>query len=135
MIYGACVASFVYIISFHTLPTVPEHRSSIMQDISTDPYFQNTPPTEFRFLDYYRHRQNQPDFTFSFKEESGRLWRCLESLVNNGLSDVESAAKRPEKGKHTSMATVDAVHPLYGGTAMSTSFGFPTFIVEMGPFI
>ena len=35
---------------------------------TTDPYFENT-PKDFRFLDYYRHRQKQANSTFSFSEE------------------------------------------------------------------
>ncbi|CAG8615561.1 12223_t:CDS:10 [Ambispora gerdemannii] len=55
-------------------------------------YFKKTSPEKFRFLDFYRYRQKQDDFTRSFRDESGNLWRCLKSLVKDGTPQVKENA-------------------------------------------
>ncbi|CAG8677225.1 12497_t:CDS:10, partial [Acaulospora morrowiae] len=55
-------------------------------------YFQKTSPEKFRFIDFYKYRQRQDDFTRSFREESGNLWRCLMSLVKDGTPQVKENA-------------------------------------------
>ncbi|RGB37404.1 hypothetical protein C1646_813355 [Rhizophagus diaphanus] len=44
----------------------------------TTTYF-NTPSEEWSFLNYYRHRRNENNFTFSFRKESFLLKKNLES--------------------------------------------------------
>ncbi|CAG8596990.1 10951_t:CDS:10 [Diversispora eburnea] len=48
-----------------------------------DPYFDETPPEEYRFLNFYKYRQKQNDFTFSFQKESRKLQLSLDSLSNS----------------------------------------------------
>ncbi|CAG8671232.1 9668_t:CDS:10 [Cetraspora pellucida] len=61
-------------------------------------YFKKTPPEKFRFLDFYSYRQKQDDFTRSFREESGNLWRCLKSLVKESATGVRLATEVPRRG-------------------------------------
>ncbi|CAG8640375.1 10351_t:CDS:2 [Paraglomus brasilianum] len=65
-----------------------------MEDTVIDSYFEVTPPNQFRFLDYYRYRQTQNDFTSSFRVEADILWRNLVSLANSGNDEVKTAAIR-----------------------------------------
>ncbi|CAG8667723.1 5725_t:CDS:2, partial [Paraglomus brasilianum] len=60
-------------------------------------YFQKTSPEKFRFIDFYKYRQRQDDFTRSFREESGNLWRCLMSLVKDGTPQVKENARHRTK--------------------------------------
>ncbi|CAG8480803.1 14946_t:CDS:2 [Gigaspora rosea] len=45
-----------------------------------DSYFDETPPDKYRYLGYYKHRKNQPDFTYI-------LWKSLVLLSKNGPSE------------------------------------------------
>ena len=66
-------------------------------------YFKKTSHEKFRFLDFYRYRQKQDDFTRSFREESGNLWRCLKSLVKDETPQVKENAVRLQKSFEASV--------------------------------
>ncbi|CAG8529961.1 16512_t:CDS:2 [Cetraspora pellucida] len=58
-----------------------------------DTYFDKTPPEEYRFLDFYKYRQRQEDFTFSFQKEASRLRKSLD-LILNGSKEAKNNANR-----------------------------------------
>jgi len=66
-------------------------------------YFEKTSPEQFRFVDFYRYRQKQDDFTRSFRDESGNLWRCLKLLVKDGTPQVKENAVRLQKSFEASV--------------------------------
>ncbi|CAG8596527.1 15904_t:CDS:10 [Gigaspora rosea] len=59
-----------------------------------DTYFDITPPEEYRFLDFYKYRQRQEDFTFSFQKEASRLRKSLDLLILNGSKEAKNNANR-----------------------------------------
>ncbi|KAF0361919.1 hypothetical protein F8M41_014088 [Gigaspora margarita] len=59
-----------------------------------DTYFDKTLPEEYRFLDFYKYRQGQEDFTFSFQKEASRLRKSLDLLILNGSKEAKNNANR-----------------------------------------
>ncbi|CAG8815513.1 13909_t:CDS:1, partial [Dentiscutata erythropus] len=55
--------------------------------MSWDSYFDETSPKNYRFLDFYKHREKQPNFTFSFQKEADKFRKSLESLAKDGRSE------------------------------------------------
>ncbi|CAG8727714.1 13265_t:CDS:10 [Dentiscutata erythropus] len=61
--------------------------------MSWDTYFDKTSPEEYRFLDFYKYRQGQEDFTFSFQKEANILRKSLD-LILNGSKEAKNNANR-----------------------------------------
>ncbi|RUP17349.1 hypothetical protein BC936DRAFT_139461 [Jimgerdemannia flammicorona] len=57
-------------------------------------YFQQNSPENYRFLDFYRHRQNQIDFTYDFRSEAFALRKCLEFMVEHEVDNVKQGRHR-----------------------------------------
>ncbi|RIA92730.1 hypothetical protein C1645_820229 [Glomus cerebriforme] len=57
-------------------------------------YFKQTSPNKYRFLDFYRHRQKDNDFTRSFRREADELLRCLTSLKDSNSKETRDGAVR-----------------------------------------
>ncbi|RHZ71995.1 hypothetical protein Glove_248g37 [Diversispora epigaea] len=56
----------------------------------SDSYFSEAEAEEWSFLDFYKHRRCQIDFTKSFKKESFILKKNLEYLVTTGSEKAKS---------------------------------------------
>ncbi|GES90013.1 hypothetical protein RCL_jg23794.t1 [Rhizophagus clarus] len=72
-----------------------------MEKYSVDEYFETMTPEKYRFLDYYKDRKNQDDFTNNFRLETRRLHKYLRYLVEIGMEDPVKS----QEGKHTSTTT------------------------------
>ncbi|CAI2194595.1 12069_t:CDS:2 [Funneliformis geosporum] len=55
--------------------------------MSWDSYFDETSPNQYRFLGFYKHRQNQQNFTFSFRKEADILRKSLDLLIKDNRSE------------------------------------------------
>ncbi|CAI2178823.1 15572_t:CDS:2 [Funneliformis geosporum] len=59
-------------------------------------YFEQTSLDKYKFIDYYRHRQKQDDFMYSFREESDKLSYCLVSLAQKDTPEIKTAVEKCE---------------------------------------
>ncbi|PKK63862.1 hypothetical protein RhiirC2_869571 [Rhizophagus irregularis] len=67
--------------------------------MSWDSYFDETSPNQYRFLGFYKHRQNQQNFTFSFRKEADILRKSLDLLIKDNRSeDIKKGATRLIQG-------------------------------------
>ncbi|RHZ68816.1 hypothetical protein Glove_293g4 [Diversispora epigaea] len=57
-----------------------------------DTYFEETPPGNYSFLGFYKHRQKRTDFTRSFEKEADVLRKSLDSLARHGTEEVKKRA-------------------------------------------
>ena len=64
-----------------------------MTNARCDTYFDGVEPEKWRFIDFYRYRQLQPDFSESFQKESFVLKRSLEYLLANGSEEAKKYAQ------------------------------------------
>ncbi|CAG8571483.1 14978_t:CDS:2 [Acaulospora morrowiae] len=78
--------------------------------MSWSTYFDITPPEEYNFLDFYKHRSKQTDFTFSFRKESYLLKKDLHKLLKNGSETMKKVAIRLGRLNKILMATPRAGH-------------------------
>ncbi|CAG8547592.1 1756_t:CDS:2, partial [Paraglomus brasilianum] len=75
---------------------------------SLDEYFETTAPEKYRFLDYYKDRKNQDDFTNNFRLEARRLYKCLNYLVENGSQKMNmTRINMIKKSESTSITSVN----------------------------
>ncbi|CAI2191450.1 4937_t:CDS:2 [Funneliformis geosporum] len=67
-----------------------------------DSYFDETPPEKYSFWGFYKHRQKQEGFRFSFQKEAYWLQKSLDSLVEDGTEELKNVvwktSSSPEKG-------------------------------------
>ncbi|CAB4413595.1 unnamed protein product [Rhizophagus irregularis] len=64
-------------------------------------YFSETEPKEYSFLNFYKYRSKQVDFTFSFQKESYKLQMDLDNLEKDGSEEskkTSSLLKKKFKG-------------------------------------
>ncbi|CAG8656690.1 11093_t:CDS:2, partial [Ambispora leptoticha] len=52
-------------------------------------YFKETNPEEYRFLDFYKYRSKQTDFTYSFQKEADILRKCLSNMLRESSEDIK----------------------------------------------
>ncbi|POG60510.1 hypothetical protein GLOIN_2v1486968 [Rhizophagus irregularis DAOM 181602=DAOM 197198] len=78
--------------------------------MSWDSYFNETSPNQYRFLGFYKHRQNQQNFTFSFCKEADiyleRKHRFYNEDVNNFWNEIESMCNNNEEQRLESERTL-----------------------------
>ncbi|CAG8637254.1 796_t:CDS:2 [Paraglomus brasilianum] len=60
-------------------------------------YFNITLPEDYSFLEYYKYRSKQTDFTSSFKKETHKLKKDPENLIKDGLDEKRKGASRLEE--------------------------------------
>ncbi|CAG8747923.1 17660_t:CDS:1, partial [Acaulospora morrowiae] len=52
-------------------------------------YFKETNPEEYHFLDFYKYRSKQTDFTYSFQKEADILRKCLSNILKESSEDIK----------------------------------------------
>ena len=57
-------------------------------------YFDETDPSNYRFIHYYEYRLKQADFSCSFESEARGLKRSLDNLLADGPDNVKEAVRR-----------------------------------------
>ena len=57
-------------------------------------YFLETPPRDYSFFGFYKYRQQQSDFTFSFRKEALKLKNDLNELMNDDSEEVKTAVSQ-----------------------------------------
>ncbi|CAB4485621.1 unnamed protein product [Rhizophagus irregularis] len=72
-------------------------------------YFSETEPKEYSFLNFYKYRSKQVDFTFSFQKESYKLQMDFDNLEKDGLEE----SKKTSKGALIATVTMECCLP-YG---------------------
>ncbi|CAG8523677.1 219_t:CDS:2, partial [Ambispora leptoticha] len=78
--------------------------------MSWDSYFDETPPKEYRFLGFYKYRQEKDDFTFSFQKEANRLRKSLDLLVKNEQYERLPVVLRKGKTHTTTVGILRVTH-------------------------
>ncbi|CAB4485620.1 unnamed protein product [Rhizophagus irregularis] len=74
-------------------------------------YFSETEPKEYSFLNFYKYRSKQVDFTFSFQKESYKLQMDFDNLEKDGLEEskkTSSLLKKKFKGHRDTFCDVNA---------------------------
>ena len=82
--------------------------------MSWDAYFDETPPKEYRFLGFYKYRQEKDDFAFSFQKEANRLRKSLDLLVKNESKEVMDNATRLMQNFEASFISLSFLFLLIG---------------------
>lgn len=60
-------------------------------------YFSETEPKEYSFLNFYKYRSKQVDFTFSFQKESYKLQMDLDNLEKDGSEESKKTSSLLKK--------------------------------------
>ncbi|RUS32613.1 hypothetical protein BC938DRAFT_474904 [Jimgerdemannia flammicorona] len=63
-------------------------------DRKSSEYFRETAPADYSFIGFYKYRQQQPDFTFSYKEEARKLKSDIEEVNSVDSPEAKIAARR-----------------------------------------
>ncbi|CAJ0831210.1 15347_t:CDS:10, partial [Entrophospora sp. SA101] len=69
----------------------------LMAGIKVSSYFINISPEEWKFSEFYKYRQQENDFTSSFRKEAFILRRSLDYLMKEGSSEVKNYATLLDK--------------------------------------
>ncbi|RHZ54947.1 hypothetical protein Glove_421g115 [Diversispora epigaea] len=86
--------------------------------MSWSTYFDITPPEDYSFLEYYKHRSKQTDFTSSFKKETHKLKKDLVNLIKDGSDEKKKGASRLEEIRR------EGTHSTTGGSACCQPYGY-----------
>ncbi|CAJ0756085.1 12106_t:CDS:2, partial [Entrophospora sp. SA101] len=70
---------------------------ALMAGIKVSSYFINISPEEWKFSEFYKYRQQENDFTSSFRKEAFILRRSLDYLMKEGSSEVKNYATLLDK--------------------------------------
>ncbi|CAJ0877934.1 22159_t:CDS:10 [Entrophospora sp. SA101] len=70
---------------------------TLMAGIKVSSYFINISPEEWKFSEFYKYRQQENDFTSSFRKEAFILRRSLDYLMKEGSSEVKNYATLLDK--------------------------------------
>src|SRR5436190_19534222 len=65
-----------------------------MSNAKCDSYFYEIDPKNWRFVDFYRHRQSRGEFSASFKTEALVLRRSLDYQLEKGSEEAKVYAER-----------------------------------------
>nr|CAG8612211.1 1254_t:CDS:2 [Entrophospora candida] len=104
-------------------------------------YFIEIPPKEWKFVNFYKYRQQENDFTNSFQKEAFILKRSLEYLLKNGTSEAKNHAallNNKYKAKKSSCRLFDDLrvrHIIFIDTINSHSYGRHLRVVFLMNFV